>query len=163
MCNPMNMKIMKDPMYQMCNQMNFANNPILQNIQNNEETNKNLNVIFKYGYSTLMVQCQSKDKIQRIIDNFTTKAVIRIEESKKYKYALVKQLKILNMTIEEFGINNNDIIQVEIIDIPNQVNNNKSNNYNNSFSSNKNEQKFSVQINNNIVQKGNNISLIFVD
>ena len=41
------------------------------------------------------------------------------------------------MTIEEFGINNNDIIQVEIIDIPNQVNNNKSNNYNNSFSSNR--------------------------
>ena len=152
--NPMNSNIMNSPMYQMCNQMNFVGNqmiPMMDNIKN-----LSIRVKMEDGYQ-ILVQTTSDDKIEKAINNFCTKAVIR--EKDDYDFFVVKKLNAkFDSTVEGIGINGND----DYILVKKKIIRNKNDNLNeNNIRINevKNIKKSKNLINPNI--KGTHINLIF--
>ena len=104
MMNPMNSNIMNSPMYQMCNQMNFVGNQMIPMMDNIKYLS--IRVKMEDGHQ-ILVQTTSDDKIEKAINNFCTKAVIR--EKDDYDFFVVKELNAkFNSTVEEIGINGND-------------------------------------------------------
>ena len=145
---------MNSPMYQMCNQMNFVGNqmiPMMDNIKN-----LSIRVKMEDGYQ-ILVQTTSDDKIEKAINNFCTKAVIR--EKDDYDFFVVKKLNAkFDSTVEGIGINGND----DYILVKKKIIRNKNDNLNeNNIRINevKNIKKSKNLINPNI--KGTHINLIF--
>ena len=87
MMNPMNSNIMNSPMYQMCNQMNFVGNQMIPMMDNIKYLS--IRVKMEDGHQ-ILVQTTSDDKIEKAINNFCTKAVIR--EIDDYDFFVVKEL-----------------------------------------------------------------------
>jgi len=154
MMNPMNSNIMNSPMYQMCNQMNFVGNQMIPMMDNIKYLS--IRVKMEDGHQ-ILVQTTSDDKIEKAINNFCTKAVIR--EIDDYDFFVVKELNAkFNSTVEEIGINGND----DYILVKKKIIRNKNDNLNeNNIRINevKKIKKNKNLINPNI--KGTHINLIF--
>ena len=154
MMNPMNSNIMNSPMYQMCNQMNFVGNQMIPMMDNIKYLS--IRVKMEDGHQ-ILVQTTSDDKIEKAINNFCTKAVIR--EKDDYDFFVVKELNAkFNSTVEEIGINGND----DYILVKKKIIRNKNDNLNeNNIRINevKKIKKNKNLINPNI--KGTHINLIF--
>ena len=104
MMNPMNNNIMNSPMYQMCNQMNFVGNQMIPMMDNIKYLS--IRVKMEDGHQ-IFVQTKSDDKIEKAINNFCTKVLIRKKDD--YDFFVVKELNAkFNSTVEEIGINGND-------------------------------------------------------
>ena len=110
MMNPMNNNIINSPMFQMCNQMNFDGN---QMIQMGNESQKivrevkflSIKVKMEDG-AEIYVQKASDDKMEKAIISFCCKAVL---DKKDYDFFVITKHKAkFDSTIEENGIDTND-------------------------------------------------------
>ena len=111
--NPINNNIINNPMFQMCNQMNLNQNmmmPMMRMANGNQNTSnkiKNFSICVRMGNTPILIQCQSKDTMESLIDKFCCKAVVKKED---YTYIIVKKSKKarMDLTVEENGIIDGD-------------------------------------------------------
>ena len=101
--NPMNNNMM-NPMFQMCNLMNFNNNipPMMKSRKDdNRKNSKFLKLTVKgQNISPILIQCSSDEKMEDVINKITTKARF-IKEN--YEFIISRYPK-KDSTIEENGI-----------------------------------------------------------
>ena len=110
MMNPMNNNIINSPMFQMCNQMNFAGNQMM--LMGNESQKivrevKFLSIKVKMeDGAEIYVHKASDDKMEKAIYSFCCKAVL---DKKDYDFFVITKHKAkFDSTIEENGIDTND-------------------------------------------------------
>ena len=110
MMNPMNNNIINSPMFQMCNQMNFAGNQMM--LMGNESQKivrevKFLSIKVKMeDGAEIYVQKASDDKMEKAIYSFCCKAVL---DKKDYDFFVITKHKAkFDSTIEENGIDTSD-------------------------------------------------------
>ena len=110
MMNPMNNNIINSPMFQMCNQMNFAGNQMM--LMGNESQKivrevKFLSIKVKMeDGAEIYVQKASDDKMEKAISSFCCKAIL---DKKDYDFFVITKHKAkFDSTIEENGIDTND-------------------------------------------------------
>lgn len=110
MMNPMNNNIINSPMFQMCNQMNFAGNQMM--LMGNESQKivrevKFLSIKVKMeDGAEIYVQKASDDKMEKAISSFCCKAVL---DKKDYDFFVITKHKAkFDSTIEENGIDTSD-------------------------------------------------------
>ena len=133
MMNPMNGNIMNSPMYQMCNQMNFAGNQMFPNMQMGNKSQDNIKFLsirvkMEDGVS-IIVQNTSNDKMEKAISGFCCKALL---DKKDYDFFVITKHKAkFDSTVEENGISGNDdyiLVKKKIIknekDNSNEINGN---------------------------------------
>ena len=106
MFNPMNqmnnlMNAQINAQMQMFNPMNQMNDQIKQ-----INENKNLSVIFRFSgesshLGSILIQCQSNDKMKKVVNKFLSKANCREEN---YKFIYNEKSLVMNLTVEENGI-----------------------------------------------------------
>ena len=113
--NPMNMPMPNYPMFNTMfpagNQMNMPGNMNMSPIPKKKKKIKRLNLTFKEGGKTVVIQCRSNDKMEEAINIFCTKLNIKKEE---YKFIVNGNKVKMNLTIDKNGINNEDqVINVE--------------------------------------------------
>ena len=146
--NMMNQNMMYYQMM-MCQMYNMMQ--VQQNQQN--DINKNLTLTFEFEkedkIKKIKIFCQSKDKIEKAIDNFLNKSEIKKEEN--YEYFINKKIKI-NSTFEENVIEDYDIISVKKKRL---IYNNDLNNQNNFINNNFNNSNHNNFINNNFNNNNN--------
>ena len=153
--NPMNNNMM-NPMFQMCNLMNFNNNipPMMKSRKDdNRKNSKFLNLTVKeQNNSPIFIQCSSDEKMEDVINKISTKARFNKEKNE----FIISRYPKKDSTIEENGIfAGSDFIYV----IPksqkeiNKIREEKRNN------NNLNQEK--TKSNSNISILGTQISLIF--
>ena len=110
MMNPMNNNIINSPMFQMCNQMNFAGNQMM--LMRNESQKivrevKFLSIKVKMeDGAEIYVQKASDDKMEKAISSFCCKAIL---DKKDYDFFVITKHKAkFDSTIEENGIDTSD-------------------------------------------------------
>ena len=110
MMNPMNNNIINSPMFQMCNQMNFAGNQMM--LMGNESQKivrevKFLSIKVKMeDGAEIYVQKASDDKMEKAISSFCCKAIL---DKKDYDFFVITKHKAkFDSTIEENGIDTSD-------------------------------------------------------
>ena len=106
MFNPMNqmnnlMNAQINAQMQMFNPMNQMNDQIKQ-----INENKNLSVIFRFSgesshLGAILIQCQSNDKMEKVVNKFLTKAGCW---EKNYTFIYNAKSLVMNLTVEENGI-----------------------------------------------------------
>ena len=114
--NPMNAQMqMFNPMNQMNNLMNAQVNAQMQmfnpmNQMNNQikqiNENKDLSVFFRFSgesghLGAILIQCQSNDKMKKVVNKFLTKAGCGEEN---YTFIYNAKSLVMNLTVEENGI-----------------------------------------------------------
>ena len=101
--NPMNNNMM-NPMFQMCNLMNFNNNipPMMKSRKDdNRKNSKFLNLTVKgQNNSPILIQCSSDEKMEDVINKISTKARFNKEKNE----FIISRYPKKDSTIEENGI-----------------------------------------------------------
>ena len=101
--NPMNNNMM-NPMFQMCNLMNFNNNipPMMKSMKDdNRKNSKFLKLTVKgQNISPILIQCSSDEKMEDVINKISTKARFNKENHE----FIISRYPKKDSTIEENGI-----------------------------------------------------------